>query len=248
MSKIFKISTVSIAGLSLALSVFAQGPTPTPLRQQIRDTMREGMTEIKEMRREGMEAMMEAREESVDKMREVRDDLKTRIDAKRAELKTRLQRIKDERKRQVVEKIDRSLDALNKRMTDHFMKMLDKLEDILARISERADRAESGGTDVSSVDAAIIAAQEAIRTARTAVEAQAAKTYNLAVNTEAGLRSDVGKARQALHADLKALFETVKKAKNAVHEAARAFAEAHGRDLPSPSPTVLPSPTPTPTP
>ena len=250
MSKISKISIASLASLSLAFSVFAQSPSPTPLRQQVRDTMREGMTEIREMRQEGMDAMRDAREESVDRMKEARENLQDRIEAKRAELKVRLQRIKDERKKQVVERIDKNLDAINKRMTDHFVNALGKLEDILVRIGERTDRAQDQGIDVASVNTAIIAAQEVIKVARAAVEAQAAKTYTIVVNTETGLKSDVGKVRQALHADLRVVFEAVKKARDAVHEAARAFAKVHGRDLPTPtlSPTVSPSPTPTPTP
>src|SRR3989344_4281436 len=84
----------------------------------------------------------------------IKEEVKHKREEKREVLKERLKTIKDERKKQVVEKIDKSLDALNDRMTKHFLDVLEKLEDILVRISEKADKVESDGFDVSAVDAA----------------------------------------------------------------------------------------------
>lgn len=247
-----------------------RSPVKTPIRQEIRDTRKENVQEIKEVRQENIqerketmqqnleemkrkretfkEDMEKKREELKDRMEQKREELKTRIETKRTELKERLTKIKDERKKQVVERIDKSLDALNERVTKHFLSALEKLEDILARINERTDKAEGQGTDASSVDTAIAVAQAAINDAKAAVEVQADKTYTLTINTEDKLREDVGKTRQALHADLRAVQEKVKVARDAVHEAARAFAKVHGRDLATPSPTVSASPTVSPTP
>ena len=266
MGKILKTSVSSLIGLGLAFSVFAQtSPTPvstsspqatptrTPLRQQreeIRIMRKDVKEEMKERRQMTKEEMGNMRKEFQDKVREMRAGLKASITAKRDQLKQDLRKIRDERKKQVVERIDKQLDELNERMTNHFVNMLEKLDKALERIDERTDRAEEKSINVVSVRTAIEAAHKAITDARAAVEAQAAKTYKVAVNTEAKLKVDVGKARQALHNDLKVLREKVKMVRDAVHEAARAFAKAHGRDLPSPSPslTVSPSPTATPTP
>lgn len=210
-----------------------------------KETMKQEMKSRKEELKQNME---EKREELKQRLEHKREELKDKIEVKREELKEHLKTIKDERKKQVVEKIDKSLDALNDKMTKHFLNVLEKLEDILARISERTDKAENNGIDVSSVDTAITSAQAAIDSAKTAVETQAGKTYTLTIGIEDKLRVDVEKARKALHADLKTVYEIVKKARDAVHEAARAFAKAHGRDLPQSSPTISPSPTVLPSP
>lgn len=218
-------------------------------KKELKEDTKEEMKEKKEAMKQEMESrreelkqkMEEKREELKQRLEQKKEALKDRIEAKREELKERLKIIKDERKKQVVEKIDRSLDALNDKMTKHFLNVLEKLEDILARISERADKAESDGIDVSLVDAAIALAQTAIDSAKAAVETQAGKTYTLTVNAEDKLRVDVGKARQALHADLRTVYGTVKKAKEAVHAAASTLAGIRGNATPSSTPSVSPT-------
>ena len=54
---------------------------------------------------------------------------------------------------------------------------------------------------------------------------KAGKTYSFTVTTEDKLRSDVGAARQALHADLVAVREIVKAARDAVKSAAVALGQ-----------------------
>lgn len=220
--------------------------TKKEARENTRDTKKEARTEIKEMRQMNKEEIKQMRTDFKDKIKDKRDELKDRIATKREELKEHLKTIKDERKKQVVEKIDKSLDALNEKMTGHFINILDKLEDVLAKIGERTDKAEGKGVDVSSVRSAIDAAKTAIANTRTAIEVQAGKTYTLTINTEDKLRDDVKKIRQALHSDLKTLHEKIKAVRNSVHEAARAFAKAHGRNLitPTSSPTPIITPTP----
>lgn len=293
MNRIVKLSAISITGLALAFSVFAQMPgrlnsnsdsnegqsvkEPRNIRmekmdekkeikdnmkgdikkeretakenikqdknnikeemKQNRETMKEG---LKGMRKEAKQKMETAREDLKQKIEQKREELKDRIETKREELKERLKNIKDERKKLVVEKIDKRLGELNKKMTDHFVNVLNKLEDVLNRVEDRADKAEEKDIDVALIRTAIDSARGAIVDARESVEVQAGKVYSVEVDTEAKLRTDVGKARQALHADLKAVREVVKLARDAVHKAARAFAEAHGKRLdksPSPSPS-----------
>lgn len=145
----------------------------------------------------------------------------------------RFQAIRDARKRQVVERIDERLSALNNQLTTHFGNALDTLENVLNRISSRADKAAAEkGIDVSAVRGAIAGAQTAIANARAAVAAQAAKTYTIIVTTDTKLRGDVGKSRQALHGDLKNVFELVRTAHDAVRNAAVTL--AHRMGVPGP--------------
>ena len=266
-NKLFKISVASLASLGLALSVFAQTPSLTP-RSEIKDARRENKEEVKqalgqkrealkqnvEQKREELKQKREElkqdferkREELKDRLEQKKEELKSRIANKREELKKRLEKIKNERKKQVVEKIDKSLDALNEKTTARLLETLKKLEDILVRIGERTNAAGDRGVDVTSVDSAIAFAQTAINNAKAAIEAQAAKTYSLTIGTEDKLKTDIGKTRKALHEDLRVVYGQVKTARDVVHEAARAYAKAHGRDLFPPSPTVSPTPTGTP--
>ncbi|OGY58953.1 MAG: hypothetical protein A3E61_02490 [Candidatus Colwellbacteria bacterium RIFCSPHIGHO2_12_FULL_43_12] len=179
---------------------------------------------------------------------EMRDDFKTRMDAEKAELqgeiqdkrealRAQLQKVKDERRREVVERIDVRLDELNARMLDHFSNVLDRLEDVLERIASRADKAEGRGLDVSTVRTAITDALSSITSARTAVQVQAGKTCIVTVTTENNLRVDVGKARKCLHDNLTVVREAVKAAKEAVRRAATTLAQIPRVDEDSTSPS-----------
>ena len=179
---------------------------------------------------------------------EMRDDFKTRMDAEKAELqgeiqdkrealRAQLQKVKDERKREVVERIDVRLDALNDRMLDHFSNVLDRLEDVLERIASRADKAEGRGLDVSTVRTAITDALSSITSARSAVQVQAGNTCIVTVTTENNLRVDVGKARKCLHDNLTVVREAVKAAKEAVRRAATTLAQIPRVDEDSTSPS-----------
>src|SRR3989338_1748716 len=179
---------------------------------------------------------------------EMRDDFKTRMDAEKAELqgeikdkrealRAQLQKVKDERRREVVERIDVRLDELNARMLDHFSNVLDRLEDVLERIASRADKAEGRGLDVNTVRTAITDALSSITSARSAVQVQAGKTCIVTVTTENNLRVDVGKARKCLHDNLTVVREAVKAAKEAVRKAATTLAQIPRVDEDSTSPS-----------
>ena len=69
-----------------------------------------------------------------------------RIDAKRQELKDRLVKIKDEKKRAVVERVDGRLDALNAKRLEHFSAVLEKLGAVRGKINARVEKAAAKGT------------------------------------------------------------------------------------------------------
>ena len=77
------------------------------------------------------------------------------------------------------------------------------------------------------------------------METQSGKTYTIKVTTETALKSDVGKTRQALGADLAKVRDLVKSAQSAVKDAAVALAQVVIK--PKPSPSVSPEASPVPT-
>lgn len=125
----------------------------------------------------------------------VRED----IEVKRAAFKEKLAEIKDEKKQKIIEKLDTRFNEVNAKRTAQMTKHLDKMSEILGKVTG----------DTSS-------ARAAIQTARDAVTVQAAKTYVITISTEANLKTDVGKVRSQLEADLRAVNELVIAARKAV--------------------------------
>lgn len=112
---------------------------------------------------------------------------------RRQEFKNKLQTVKDEGKRKIVERIDVKLAEINKRRTDAMTRHLDKMSEILAKVKLR-------GGDTT-------AAEAAVADARSAVVAQAAKTYTITISTEDKLKINVGETMKALMTDLRKLHE-----------------------------------------
>ena len=176
-------------------------------------------------REEAKKELEERREEFKSRLENEREDVKERLETTREELKVRLEKVKDEKKVQIVERLSESVNALNEKMTTHFLEVLEKVDKVLENIVSRTDKAETHGLDVSAVRTATTAAHTAIASARTAVETQAGKAYSFDVTTEENLKVDVGEARQALHNDLTAVKEIVRQAHVAVKDAAVVLAQ-----------------------
>lgn len=198
--------------------------------------------EMKQLKKVDFEKFQEKRAQMKESTKQKREEFKKTIEAKREtlkggtkakgeDLKKRLTGVKDEKKRQSIEKIDQRLGALNEKMLNHFSAILEKLEEVLEKISSRADKAEAHGMNVSPVRDSINEARTEIAAARTAIVGQTGKTYTIVISTATTttsggtLKSDVGKARQALHADLVKVREKVFAAREAVKKAAVALAQ-----------------------
>lgn len=215
-------------------------------QQDIKDAKAKAGAEIKDARiqlKNTAEAMKEdlkkRKEEFNDTIKAKQAELEDQIKTKKENLKTRLEKIKDENKKKTVERIDRQMDVLNEKMMKHFSNVLDKLEEMLIRISERADKAfAERGLDVSAVRLATEKAKIAIASARLAIEVQSGKTYTIKITTENVLKTNVGKARQSLGTDLAKVRDAVKAAQSAVKNAAVVLAQLVIKPKVSPSPST----------
>lgn len=165
------------------------------------------------------EEIDEKRAEFEARVKEAREEREVKIEEKRAELRERVAQIQDAQKRRVVERIDQKIDELNKRLTNHWISALERMEELLAKLSSRADKAEENGNDVSATRAAVERAKAAIATARAAVEAQAAKTYAIDFTDETTLGEAISAAQHALRNDLQSVRETLVAARQAIAEA-----------------------------
>lgn len=184
----------------------AQATVPGALRQPISDARMEAREAAKE-RWEELKANREAK----------REEVKANIQVRREEVKAKTAAMRDERKKQVVERAQTKIGDINTRRTDHFLNVLERLSTILDKIQSRTEKAKREGKNVSSIEAAIASARTAITTAQSAVNAQKAKTYEITVTDDTTARNDVGAAVKQLESDLRGIQETVKAARDAVH-------------------------------
>jgi len=143
-------------------------------------------------------------------MTQARDDAKAMIQTKRDEFKAKLQVIKDQRRKTLVERIDAKLARVNKNQTERFTDVLSRLQGFLDKIGKSAT-SQTVLSDITS-------AQAAIDAAKTAVEAQAAKTYIIQITDDATLRLNVGTIISQFRQDLTATHKLVIDAKQAVQK------------------------------
>lgn len=158
-------------------------------------------------------------------MEAARTETGTKIQEEKQRLAERLGLVRDERKRQIVERINVNLLNVNDRRISETESLLTEIEDVLMRIISRRDKAAANGFDVGTVDGAIGAADAAIESARAAIEEQARRTYIINVTDEATLREKIASIRTAIFEDLRRVREAVRAAHDAVRRAALALAQ-----------------------
>ena len=214
------ISLITLTVLGVGAIAFAQTTTPR-LWERIREKNRISTQEFQQNREEIKKLIEQNRIELQNQIQNKREEMKTKIEALKEQLKARLKGKISEQKQEIVERIYERIGNLNERITNHYLDVLGNLEKVLERVESRAAKAKLNGKDVTQVEAAIEKAHQAINTAREAVKVQANKVYQPPeITTEKNLKLDVGKLRQQLHNDLKAVEKLVKDARDTVRQAA----------------------------
>lgn len=144
---------------------------------------------------------------------------------KREEFKARLQTIRNEKKKAAVERIDIKISNMNKNRADRFAAVLDKLQSILDRVSQKASEAKANGKDTTTLDGSIVNAQAVIDSAKAAVSAQAAKTYAIQISDGPTLRNSVGTTVSQFKKDLRDVHKLIVEAKQAVQNTVKELAK-----------------------
>lgn len=177
-----------------------------------------------------------------------KDARSSEIQAKRDEFKTKLAELGDQRKKLTVERIDTRLSTINENGVQRFSLAIEKLEKLLDKFSQRVQVAKNEGKNTTEAEGAVTTAELAINDAKEAVATQSAKDYTVEIVDETTLKNTVGQQVSSLEHDLKAVFATVKTAKQKVMDVARAVAKLRSTEkISTPSATVLPSVTIAPT-
>lgn len=132
------------------------------------------------------------------------------LEQKREQYRERLQNLKDEKKQQILEHISNRIKVLNDRITKTMLRMVERLEALLKKIKDR----------VPAVDTT--AAQAKIDEAKTAIATQATKEYIIEFTDETGLRAGASAAKQQFRADIQAVREKIRTARQAVADVLKA--------------------------
>lgn len=184
------------------------------------------------------EDVRERIQNSLEEARKEREDVNERIKAKRlemqelqeerrTELRNRITTIQDERKRAIIERIASRFESMNENWTDHANNVLERLTLILGKMEVRAERLSANReVDITGVTEAISAAEEAIATAQAVVEKQAGKVYTFEVVDEESLGTVMQTTLSELKADIRNMLDSVKEAREAVHEVLRELSAA----------------------
>ncbi len=224
-----KLTFVTVLSLIFVQGAFAQTSVERLQNEQAQDERLElsqdAIERFREKTAKVRQVMQERREQSREAFQEKQASARERVRQERERLRQKLQVIKDERKKQITERVHTNLNELNARLTNHYLNILDQLDGVLHNISTRIEKADAHGLDVTSARNTVSAAAQAIENARNAVEVQAGATYTFEVVNEARLRPNVGTARQELHADLVAVREKVFAARDALRETATVLAQ-----------------------
>ena len=179
------------------------------------------------------------------RMQTMRDEAQARMQTQREKMMMRMSDIQDKVKQEKAKNLATQFDNLNTTWTDKFMQLLDHYDAILQKIQDRADIASSAGKDITAVTADIQSAKTAILNARTAMVAQAAKTYTLDPSTIStnmttasgqdkmmkSLRTSFQNLHTSLFKDLFAMRDGIMKdARGAVQKALQTLGQIPGVD------------------
>mgnify|MGYP001570109807 FL=1 len=164
---------------------------------------------------------------------------------KREDFKQKINKLKDNRKKDMADKIMSQINRLNQVWTNHFTNVLNRLEVVLQKIKSRAEKLSANNQDVLAINSAISKAETAISLARTEVLNQSKKEYVVdafmitnETSTNSGqdnlvnmLRDRFKLLKDQLLKDLFALRDgVVKDARNAVYDAFKALSQTPNVD------------------
>lgn len=139
--------------------------------------------------------------------------------------------IQDRAKEVVMTRINAQMNKVNENMTNMWQKLIDRMQELADKLQTRLDTLSGEGKDVAAAQTALNEADAALITAENAVAAQAEKDYVIEFTDENGLRVGATTAKTALRADLKAVHDLVKAAREQLHEALVAAKEIAGEEL-----------------
>lgn len=163
---------------------------------------------------------VQIRQETKERVEEMRQGIEAERIRLRNELQTRLELFKDERKKEIVEKINTNLCKVNTNRVDNATRQLTKMSQIIARVETRGQEEATKGADLAKLNTAVANAKKAVGDAQTVVNAQSTATCTIEIS------GDEVKVRAEVRAQINTLAGEIKKVNDVVYKARRATVEA----------------------
>lgn len=155
----------------------------------------------------------EIKQTAQDRVKAIREDAQERVKTLRESTERRVADLRDKKKQETAKKLAARLEELNKTWTDHFAKLVDRYDAMVVKMQKRAAAAAANGKDVSTANAAIQSARDAVAAAGAAVTVQAMKTYTLDTSTiTTTTASTTPEGQDELLRALKLSFQTLHRA------------------------------------
>ncbi|MBP6857585.1 MAG: hypothetical protein KBC11_00090 [Candidatus Pacebacteria bacterium] len=200
-------------------------------REEVQVVREEFKTSIEEGRGDIIDLLQGKRDSIIKAIQDKRELFKIEFEAKKEEMQTKreemktkfqadLLKIKDENKRDRVEKISDNFAELNITLTTRASANVDKIETVLVAIESRADKAAANGADVTKVRSAIVNAETSIVDARAAIALQVSKVYTASISSEATVKTSLESTRNQFKKDIEVMKSKVKAAHDATKRAA----------------------------
>lgn len=145
------------------------------------------------------------------------------IKMKKQQQEEHLKKFKDEKKKQLLLKIDKNLNTINQNRTRAMLAHLQTLSEIQGRLEERAWRLKAQGVDVVSAQNLIAKAKTDLLDVRTALELQKNKEYVIDPASEINARETAKSVKNELLNDLKKLHDRILVVRDSTIEAHRAL-------------------------
>lgn len=190
-------------------------------REKIKDVLKD----LNEKQKEIVDGIKVKREEFKNTIEGGKQALQTKVEAARTTLKEGLLKIKDEKKKESVEKISNRFVELNKNFTEKLSDKIDQIEGVLAGVKSRISKAEAKNINVTTAKEAVVKAEEAINLARASIVEQSAKVYTISIVSEETLKTTVETIKNNFQTDIKAVQDKVRKAHEGVVNSATTLAK-----------------------
>lgn len=203
------------------------------------DRKEEKKVEIEAKREEMLKNVLEKRKEFEIEKEALKTEMKSKAEAAKESLKKTLGAIKDEKKKASVENIANIIDNANKNTSTRFTNTVNSVENVLVSIKSRSEKVGATGADTTLVLAEISKAETLISDARTAISTQSAKVYTIDVTDPTKVKETMKTTRDLFNADIKAVQEKVKLARDGVKKAA----DVLKKTAPKPAPVATPTTT-----
>lgn len=149
------------------------------------------------------------------KPRNINSSINQEISQKRAQFKEELATLKDQRKANIIERVDTRLNDINKTRTTRMTARLDRMSLILDKISSKEAELKTQGKDTTTLLNDIALATTAISSAKQAVITQSQKDYVINITSDTTLRSDAKSTVLQFQEDIHAVFLQVEQAREA---------------------------------